>query len=79
MNHRLEIERPCAGAEAREQYGEEPRVAIVIALREHDRDDDEERDGIEAQDVQRRETYAVIGATAVSNGITGASSWSAAS
>ena len=37
--------------------GEEPRVAIVIALREHDRDDDQERDGIEAQDVQRRETY----------------------
>ena len=32
-------------------------MAIVVALCQHDGDDDEEWDGIEAQDVQRGETY----------------------
>ena len=55
MNDGDEVRQVDASDECAEHQREQPRVPVPIPLREHDASHDEERNRIEAQEIERQE------------------------
>jgi hypothetical protein len=56
MHDRLEVERALTGDEAGQHHGQQPGMPVVRPLHQHERSYRQERQRVEAQNLQGRET-----------------------